>query len=50
MHVVSAGYDKYSGGNFYKIVVDLPELHLESPIIPTAEYGHELIDKIEKLK
>ena len=49
MQVVTAEFDKDSGNPWYKIIVKLPELHLESPNIHTSKYGHDLIDKIEKL-
>lgn len=50
MQVVTADYiDKTSQNPWYKIVVSLPQLHLESPPIHTSEYGHDLIELISKL-
>lgn len=46
MHVVTAEWDSYSFNHWYKIVVDLPELHLESARFNTVEYGNDLIEMI----
>jgi len=49
MHVVTAEMDKGSGNHWYKIVVDLPEIHMETPNIHTVAYGNDLIDMICKI-
>jgi len=49
MKVVTAEWDKASGNHWYKIIVELPELHLESPPVNTSKYGHDLIEKIVAL-
>ncbi len=49
MHVVTAEVDERSGNRWYKIIVDLPQLHLESPNLNTSEYAHEFIDEVDKL-
>lgn len=48
MKVVTAEFDKASSNHWYKIIVELPQLHLESPNLNTTVYAHELIDMIEK--
>ena len=47
MKVVTAEWDGESGNHWYKIIVELPQLHLESPNLNTTEYAHELIDMID---
>lgn len=48
MKVVTSNFDDYSGNPWYKIVVELPQLHLESPNLNTTVYANELIDMVEK--
>lgn len=49
MHVVTAEVDSNSGNRWYKIIVNLPQLHLESPNMNTSVYAHELLDEIDQL-
>lgn len=48
MHVVTAEWDSDSLNHWYKIIIDLPQLHLETPPFHTSEFGHDLIDMIVK--
>lgn len=47
MQVVTAEWDKESGNHWYKIIVKLPQLHLESQNLNTTVYANELIDMVE---
>jgi len=46
MKVVTAEWDKESSTHWYKIIVQLPQLHLESAHFNTPTYGEELIEMI----
>lgn len=48
MHVIQGAWDPKSGNPWYKIRVDIPEIHLETPEIMTVDYGEELIETIDK--
>jgi hypothetical protein len=48
MQVVTAEWDKESDNHWYKLIVYLPNLHLETPNFHTSEFGHDLIEMIVK--
>lgn len=49
MHVVKSSTVDYSGSPYWKIIVDIPQLHLETPDLFTQEHANELIDEIARL-
>lgn len=49
MHVVKAEWDDYSKNYWWKIILDIPELHFETPNLHTQEYAYDLIEKILKV-
>jgi len=48
MEVVTSRWDEESGNHWYKIIVKLPQLHLETQDLNTTVYANELIDMIDK--
>jgi len=48
MHVIQGGWDEWSKNPWWKIRIDIPELHLESPLVMTVDYAQFLINKIAK--
>jgi len=49
MHVEEAELDDYSGSPWYKIIVNIPQLHLESPLLNTADIAEEMVEEIAVL-
>jgi len=49
MHVIKSTTVDYSGSPYWKIIVDIPELHLETPDLYTQEHANKLMDKIARL-
>lgn len=48
LHVVRAEWDGRSKNYWWKIRLDIPELHFETPNLNTQEYAYDLIEKILK--
>jgi len=49
MKVVTSNYDYNSLNHWYKLIVQLPQLHLQSQDFHTTEYGNDLVEMIANL-